>query len=68
MTRLRVYDIWLPDGRLLGFDPGPPPVYRLEGEAISEDRATEVWEEQDATWQRGRTLEQAIRAWEDRLS
>lgn len=61
--RMTKYSTRLPDERMLEVVPSDPPAYRLDGAEVSEEEAQAAWEAQDAYWQRGRTLQQALAFW-----
>jgi hypothetical protein len=62
---LTKYSIWLPDGRTLSAAPGPEGfAYALNDQSIDRAEAETVWDAQPEDWQRGRRLDDALRAWQ----
>lgn len=58
------YSTWLPDGRTLGAEPHPDGMrFTLDTRAIERAEAEQVWAAQPEDWQRGRTLDQALKDW-----
>lgn len=61
------YSTTMPDGRTLEFEPtGPTPTegtLRIDGEDVKRVEADRAWNAQPYEWQRGRSLEQALRFW-----
>jgi len=62
------YSTWLPDGRTLAIVPGPGETrYLLDEQEIDKATAVLAWDSQPTDWQRGRTLDEAVRIWRGRL-
>jgi hypothetical protein len=59
------YSTWLPDGRTLAVAPVPDGfAYTLNDQPIDRAKAEAVWAAQPEEWQRGRSLDDALRAWQ----
>jgi hypothetical protein len=58
------YSTWLPDGRTLGVEPQADGMrFTLDNRTIDRAEAEIAWTAQPEIWQRGRTLDQALRDW-----
>lgn len=58
------YSTWLPDGRTLAMTPGPDGIaYTLDDRPIERAEAEAAWDDQPEEWQRGRSLDEALRHW-----